>query len=122
MTTENIFFGSGSVSAGLKADWGSELRHNRVITPVDVENWAIFYTRRNAPDVMSFVQEAQRVGSQMGIHVRMPAQVALPDERTETLIKALRQAVGPEVSIASLLLLSYVLMWQWDSVRVLIIL
>ena len=104
MNMETIFFGQGrTASAGHQADWGRDVVRNKVITPVDLENWAIFYTRNNGPDVMNFVQEVSRTGPQLGIQVSMPAQIALPDDKTETLIRELRKAVNPRVISAFLL-------------------
>lgn len=104
MNMETIFFGRGrTASAGHQADWGRDVVRNKVITPVDLENWAIFYTRHNGPDVMNFVQEVTRTGPQLGIQVSMPAQIALPDDKTETLIRELRKAVNPRVISAFLL-------------------
>ena len=100
MNMETIFFGQGrNTSAGHQADWGRDAMRNKVITPVDLENWAIFYTRNNASDVMNYVQEVTRVGPQLGIQVRMPVQIQLPDDKTETVIKELRKAINPRVII-----------------------
>ncbi|KAK7111216.1 piwi-like protein 1 [Littorina saxatilis] len=100
MKMETIFFGNGkSASAGHQADWGRDLCRNKVITPVPLVQWAIFYVKRNGPDINNFLQEAVRTGPQLGIQIAMPALVSLDDDRTETLIKMLRQLVNPNTQL-----------------------
>ncbi|XP_076451619.1 piwi-like protein 1 [Babylonia areolata] len=99
MANENIFFGGGKHASSAIADWGRDLSHNKVFSAVNLERWVIFYTRRNTPDVMNFVQEAQRIGPPLGISVRNPEQVPLPDDKTETLVKALRESVNPRTQL-----------------------
>ena len=99
MNMETIFFGKGkSASAGHQADWGRDMSRNKVIAAVNVENWIIFYVRTNGPDVLNFLQEVMQTGPQLGIKMAMPTQIALSDDKTETLIREMRKAVNPKVS------------------------
>ncbi|KAL8604204.1 hypothetical protein ACOMHN_014772 [Nucella lapillus] len=99
MRDEKVFFGQGKFFSSAKADWGSAMVRSKVISAVDLERWAIFYVRRNTPDVMSFIQKAQLRGPQMGITVKPPELVALPDDKSETLTKALKETVKPTTQL-----------------------
>ncbi|KAK7507334.1 hypothetical protein BaRGS_00001269, partial [Batillaria attramentaria] len=91
--------GNTKFSAGPQADFGRDVCRNRVLTAVDIGTWQIFYWRRNAPEVNNFIQEAIKAGAQMGMRVQTPIRVELADDKTETLIKAMRTNLNPKIQL-----------------------
>lgn len=102
MPPENIHFGKQkSCSAGPEADWSKQItnRGTNVITAVDVENWAIFFTRNNSVEVNAFVQEYRQVGPQLGIRVNLPQLISLDNDKVDTLVQALRKSINPRLQL-----------------------
>lgn len=91
---ESIIFGGGkSVPAGPKSDWSSAACNNRVLSAVDITHWAVICTTRDSRVVQNFSECLKRVGQQMGIEVNNPQVIALPNDRTDTYVKALRENI-----------------------------
>jgi len=97
---EMLFFGSNRrESAGLKADWGRAATNNPVLTAVPLSKWAIFFMNRNTTEVKEFCKVMQQQGPKMGINIANPKVVALPNDRTETYLKAIRDVIDPTVQL-----------------------
>lgn len=84
-------------SAGPQAEWTRDLIHNKAISAVNLENWLIAFVRNNTNEVNNFLQEVVRVGPTFGMVVKHPSRIQLQDDKTETLIRCLRQNVNPKV-------------------------
>ena len=54
------------------ADWGREMRGMTLLTVVDLREWAVLFTDRDAPKAQDFVQTMSKVGPGMGINVSDP--------------------------------------------------
>ena len=65
---------------------------------VDLNNWMVLYTRRDASKAQDFIQTMSQVCPAMGIQVRAPRVFELPSDRTETYIAAVRDNINAEVS------------------------
>ncbi|XP_074648302.1 piwi-like protein 1 isoform X2 [Tubulanus polymorphus] len=96
LNPEDILFGNTSVSAGPQADWGRSLSH-KVITPVHLENWIIIYYRRDNQRANNFVQMYMKQAPRMGIRVKNPMMIELPDDKTESYIRKMREQINPRV-------------------------
>lgn len=48
------------------------MRGKQLITPVNLENWVIVFTRRNSAQAQDLVQTLSRVGPPMGMRINSP--------------------------------------------------
>jgi len=97
---ETLFFGGNrKESAGMKADWGRAATNNPVLTSVPLSKWAIFFLSKHAGEAKEFCKVMQQQGPKMGIKMANPKVVALPNDRTETYLKAIREVIDPSVQL-----------------------
>jgi len=97
---ETLFFGGNrKESAGLKADWGRAATNNPVLTSVPLSKWAIFFLNKHAGEAKEFCKVMQQQGPKMGIKIANPKVVSLPNDRTETYLKAIREVIDPTVQL-----------------------
>ncbi|XP_062615032.1 piwi-like protein 1, partial [Saccostrea cucullata] len=82
------------------ADWSRDMRGKKLITPVNLENWVIVFTRRNSPQAQDLVQTLSRVGPPMGMQINSPTICELPDDRNDSYLTALKQYVTPQTQLA----------------------
>lgn len=99
LNIETITMGSNAkFSAGPRAEWSREMSNCQLISTVDLNHWLILYIQRNLSEVNSLLLEVSRVTPLMGMSVQQPIRVVLNDDKTDTLIRSLRQNVNPKVS------------------------
>jgi len=97
---ETIHFGNNrKESAGPKADWGRAATNNPVLTSVPLAKWAIFFVNRSADTAKEFCKVLQQQGPKMGLKIANPKVVALPNDRTDTYLKAIREVIDPSVQM-----------------------
>lgn len=82
------------------ADWSRDMRGKQLITPVNLENWVIVFTRRNSAQAQDLVQTLSRVGPPMGMRINSPTICELQDDRNDSYITALKQYVTPQTQLA----------------------
>ncbi|XP_061189698.1 piwi-like protein 1 isoform X1 [Saccostrea echinata] len=82
------------------ADWSRDMRGKKLITPVNLDNWVIVFTRRNSPQAQDLVQTLSRVGPPMGMQINSPTICELPDDRNDSYLTALKQYVTPQTQLA----------------------
>jgi len=99
MPPEKIVFGSKTITASREADWGREATRENVITPVNINNWLVVYTKRDESKSLEFINTLIKVAPPMGIKVSPATNVQLKDDRTETYLKAIRDHLNPTVQI-----------------------
>uniref|UniRef100_A0A673GYZ1 Piwi-like protein 1 n=1 Tax=Sinocyclocheilus rhinocerous TaxID=307959 RepID=A0A673GYZ1_9TELE len=76
------------------ADWAKEMRGLPLISCMSLDNWLMFYTRRNADVAQSLLQTLNKVSGPMGIRMQR--------DRQESLLRALQQNVARETQMVSL--------------------
>uniref|UniRef100_A0A8C5NGN7 Piwi-like protein 1 n=1 Tax=Gouania willdenowi TaxID=441366 RepID=A0A8C5NGN7_GOUWI len=104
LAVERIYQGSKSFDYDLwKADWSREMRGNPVISSPEIKKWFLFHTRQNGNDAHSLLESLQRVSSPLGIHLHKPVLVSY-DDFPESLLKALKQNVGPDTQMVAVIL------------------
>ncbi|KAJ8023000.1 Piwi-like protein 2 [Holothuria leucospilota] len=92
---EKILFQNNTIMATAEADWGRELSKNSVITPVDLNSWLIIYTRRDQQRASDFMNSMKEVCPKMGIRIGQPIMCAIQDDRTQTYLAKIRDAINP---------------------------
>ncbi|MCJ8735396.1 hypothetical protein PDJAM_G00246210 [Pangasius djambal] len=85
------------------ADWSKEMRGLPLISSMPLENWLMFYTRRNADVAHSLLQTLNKVTGPMGIRMQRAGMIEY-DDRQEALLRALQQNVGQHVQMVVVIL------------------
>ncbi|XP_051508988.1 piwi-like protein 1 [Myxocyprinus asiaticus] len=85
------------------ADWSKEMRGFPLISCMPLDNWLMFYTRRNADVAQSLLQTLNKVAGPMGIHMQRAIMIEYED-RQESLLRALQQNVSPETQMVVVIL------------------
>ncbi|KAK0153788.1 Piwi-like protein 1 [Merluccius polli] len=85
------------------ADWSKEMRGLPLISAPPLENWLMFYTRRNANDAQNLLQTLNKVSGPLGIRMQKPNMVEYEDYQ-ESLLRGLQQNVGPQTKLVVVVL------------------
>ncbi|XP_051950414.1 piwi-like protein 1 isoform X2 [Xyrauchen texanus] len=85
------------------ADWSKEMRGVPLISCMPLDNWLMFYTRRNADVAQSLLQTLNKVAGPMGIRMQRAIMIEYED-RQESLLRALQQNVSPETQMVVVIL------------------
>ena len=91
LPVEKINFRNTSVSAGREADWGRDLTKEHVITPVNINEWLLIFTKRDNQKAFEFYSAMSRVSAPMGITIEQPKIVELMDDRTDSYLRGIRE-------------------------------
>lgn len=86
------------------ADWSREMRGQKLINSVSLENWVLIFTRRDNNKAQEFYRTLTRVGPPMGIQIRQPNMVELPDDNTNSYLQALKSNINPNLQMVVCLL------------------
>lgn len=81
------------------ADWGRTATSKAVLTTVPVDKWMIVYVNKNEAVAKQFVKCFQQQGPRMGIEVANPNPHSLPNDRTESFVKMIRDNVTPQTQL-----------------------
>uniref|UniRef100_A0A8C5I209 Piwi-like protein 1 n=1 Tax=Gouania willdenowi TaxID=441366 RepID=A0A8C5I209_GOUWI len=97
LAVERIYQGSKSFDYDLwKADWSREMRGNPVISSPEIKKWFLFHTRQND---FIFTIFFTAVKSILFLQIRVSY-----DDFPESLLKALKQNVGPDTQMVAVIL------------------
>jgi len=100
LSPETIFFGGNRREpAGAKGDWGRAATNCPMLTPIALKKWAIFFINRNQDAAKEFCKMLGQQGPKMGMNIAQPKVISLPNDRTETYLKEIRQVIDPSVQM-----------------------
>ncbi|XP_034451144.1 piwi-like protein 1 [Hippoglossus hippoglossus] len=99
---ERIFQGSRSYDPPA-ADWSREMRGIPVITAPPLNNWLMFYTRRNGNEAQALLQTLNKVAGPLGIRMQRAVMIEYQDQQ-ESLLRALQQNVGQHTQMVVVVL------------------
>lgn len=99
LSQEKIILRNRTTDAGVEADWSRALTRDHVITAVDLLNWMIVTTSRDASKALEFVNMYMQCARDMGIRVEKPAVYQLQNDRTETYLREIRQKMTDQVQM-----------------------
>lgn len=91
--------GKKEFTGGPQADWSREACRNELLSTVNLLNWGIFYTRRDAAKTNDFIKHLQAEAKNMGISCNVPFRRELSTEKIETLVQELRNSINESVKI-----------------------
>ncbi|KAJ8319428.1 hypothetical protein KUTeg_004519 [Tegillarca granosa] len=97
---EKVYFSNNvCVPAGPNADWNREVTRQTVLTAVDLQSWVVLYTKRDQGKANDYIQMMLKCCPQMGIRCNAPVRLELQNDRTETIIRSLRDHINPQVQM-----------------------
>lgn len=96
---EKIMMGQKEFTGGPQADWSREATRGQLISPVNLVNWGIFFTRRDAAKANDFIKHMQSETKNMGISCQVPFRKELHNEKIETLVQELRNSINERVQL-----------------------
>ncbi|KAG5875466.1 Piwi-like protein Ago3, partial [Gonioctena quinquepunctata] len=100
LENEMLYFGNNQCAqTNNNADWNRAVGEYKVTGPVDMHNWIVFYTPRDEKYAKDFSQTMVRLGGVMGCRINPPKPVKLPDDRTDTYLRACQEHIDPNVQI-----------------------
>ncbi|BFZ03166.1 hypothetical protein BsWGS_06204 [Bradybaena similaris] len=85
--------------AGPQADWSREITRNELICPVNLLNWGLFHTRKDAGRANDFVRVMLSETRNLGISCQPPFRRELRDEKIDTLVQELRNSITDQVQL-----------------------
>ncbi|XP_029294816.1 piwi-like protein 1 [Cottoperca gobio] len=106
LPAERIFQGSKSYEYNpWQAEWTKEMRGVPLISSPTLENWLMFYTRRNCNEAQSLLQNLNRVSGPLGIRMHRAVMIEY-DDHQESLLRSLQHNVGPQTQMVVVVLSS----------------
>ncbi|KAG7489102.1 hypothetical protein JOB18_004908 [Solea senegalensis] len=104
LPAERIFQGSRSYEYDpMSADWSRPMRGMPIISSPPLNDWLMFYTRRNGNEGHSLLQTLGKVSGPLGIRMQKPVMIEYQDHQ-ESLFRALQQNVGPQTQMVVVIL------------------
>jgi len=105
LTAEKLLLGKNmTVNVNAKADWGKESTSNQMLVAVDLRKWVVVYVNKNEDVAKSFVNLMTKLAPKMGMRVGSPDMKSLPNDRTETYLKTLRESIKPDVQVVTMIM------------------
>ncbi|KAK2142285.1 hypothetical protein LSH36_977g02059 [Paralvinella palmiformis] len=96
---EQIIFKNHRIGSGPETDWSRSMGREHVLTGVDLTNWIVLFTKRDAQIGHSFIQCIQQVSPTMGWQVVRPVILELVNDRTESYLNAIRANLTPNTQM-----------------------
>lgn len=97
---ETLIFGGGQAEVvAPNADWTRRACGGKVLTACNLDHWIIIFPKKFEAVVKKFYDKLMFIGPKLGIQVAMPQGEALPNDRIETYLKAVRGSVKPNTSV-----------------------
>merc|ERR1719300_173055 len=71
-----------------------------MLVAVDLRKWVVVYVNKNEDVAKSFVNLMTKLGMRVG----SPDMKSLPNDRTETYLKTLRESIKPDVQVVTMIM------------------
>lgn len=98
LPAQMIMFGNNQpYQCDFKADWSGALSKNKVVGPIDLYDWVIIYTQRDAKVAQEFATNMCRLGSNIGCNITTPKLYSIPNDRTNNYIQAITKLYNDNV-------------------------
>ncbi len=94
LPSETLHFGKGLVErVQPSADWTRTATSKECLTALDLDNWVLIYPVKAKSQSDAFYKAVMQQGPRLGIRVAIPQGKALNNDRTETYLKAIKEAM-----------------------------
>jgi len=70
---------------------------NDIIDPIRILNWILVTTDRDKPMGCEFADTLMDVGRKMGMEIKPPRMISLPNDRTDTYVNRIRESINSQV-------------------------
>ena len=100
MEPEKIHLGRAIFPTNPQCDWSKNLM-NDIINPVRILNWILVTTDRDKAKGCEFADTLMDVGRKMGMEIKPPRMISLPNDRTDTYVNRIRESINPQVTYQS---------------------
>nr|XP_050862637.1 piwi-like protein Siwi isoform X3 [Vespula vulgaris]XP_050862638.1 piwi-like protein Siwi isoform X3 [Vespula vulgaris] len=97
LPTEKIVFRTGSISAGVEADWTRELRNKQLIASKPLKNWILVHTGNLKRDCEDFLKNLTKAAGGMGFNIERPRMFPIADDRSSTYSDALEELLSKSI-------------------------
>jgi len=94
-----LHFGAGQSERLTRSDWSRAASTKPCLTPVNLERWAVIFTKKDRSVVERFCKTMQQQAPKMGIQIRNPAIKEVENDRTDTFLKAISEVVTPTTQL-----------------------
>jgi aubergine-like protein len=81
------------------ADWSREMRGQPLLKPVQLSNWVMLFTQRDQGSANDLCTTLQKIGPPMGMNIARANMIQLPDDSTNTYLRALKDCVRPDINM-----------------------
>merc|ERR1719430_328526 len=82
-----------------KADWTREVTSSSCLSSQPLKKWVVVYVQKNTDVAKNFVQLMLKLAPKMGFQVAQPEMAELPNDRTETYVKTIRDKTDPSLQL-----------------------
>ncbi|XP_022111916.1 piwi-like protein 1 [Acanthaster planci] len=96
---EQIRMQNNTIVANPEADWGREMTRDRATLPVDLNHWLLVFCKRDASRSSDFLKMMERCCPQLGIRIQPPVRFQLQDDKTQTYLNCIRDAINPQLQL-----------------------
>jgi aubergine len=94
---QTLKFGQGKeTSVDECGSWSKYMQNAIMLTSINLKNWHVIVTNRNAQDARQFARELQSVGRGMQFEIREPKIIAIGDERSASFIQAIESVANED--------------------------
>ena len=105
LAAEKLLLGkNATVTVNAKADWSRESTNNHMLQAVDLKKWAVIFVNKNEEVAKSFTTLMSKLAPKMGMKVAAPDMKILPNDRTETYLKCLREIIKEQLQIVVMIM------------------
>jgi aubergine len=103
LDVEQIKFANKTESAGDNADFNRHATNNEVLEAINLDNWLVIHTSKDAKFARNFIDCMERNSRPMGISVAKPQTHVLQNDRTEAYVQALRTLLNAKIQCVVLI-------------------
>ncbi len=95
---EEIVFGKKTIIAE-KGDFNKHCCNNQLFKVIDLTNWLVIHTKRDAKCAQNFIDIMKTIAAPMGLKVNAPNVEVLNDDKNEQYVQLLRKVVNSSLQI-----------------------
>jgi len=105
METESIIYKDRTIKYNpSEADWSRDGRSLAHLSAKHLDKWIVIFSQRDSQVAHSFVDSLYKVCTPFGMRVDFPEMIELPNDRSETFIRAIEDKANPQLDLVCCIL------------------
>ncbi|XP_065176641.1 piwi-like protein 1 [Sycon ciliatum] len=96
---EKILTHHKTLMVNAEADFSRDVTREKCITAVNLDCWVVVCTQRDRAKATDFIMMMKQVGPSFGMAINDPVTIHLENDRTDTYLRSIRQAVQSELQM-----------------------